>query len=194
MVLLYDERAGPYCPINYTTLNHVQLRGVGCNIIQANEKNWRRKCAYDHFLRRRTHILNGWCDWFNQWSGRPIEYIQKKALENFLKQLLVPFQKLPTPICHFTDVNICSNSDGDQTLRAKEPCAILTHSVSYYMTWLCVEYFKVDISSEKVLLASLCADKATVTNTLANYRAHNFAVIAKLSRKGKRRIWKSCFY
>ena len=127
-----------------------------------------------------------WCRYLNLCDNHRRDY--------FLKQLLLPFQKLPTPICHFTDVNICSDSDGDQTLRAKEPCAILTHSVSYYMTWLCVEYFKVEISSEKVLLASLCADKATVTNTLANYRAHNFAVIAKLSRKGKRRIWKSCFY
>ena len=37
MVLLYDERAGSYCPINYTTLNHGQLRG-GCNIIQEIEQ------------------------------------------------------------------------------------------------------------------------------------------------------------
>ena len=39
MVLLYDEGACSYCPINYTTLNHGQLRG-GCNIIQEiEEKN-----------------------------------------------------------------------------------------------------------------------------------------------------------
>ena len=36
--------------------------------------------------------------------------------------------------------------------------------------------------------------QATVTNTLANYRAHNFGLMAKLSRKGKRWICKSCFY
>ena len=74
-------------------------------------------------------------------------------------------------------------------------------SLSSSMPWIC------SVSSDDNFVAKICPlrlfykirstespTQATVTNTSANYKAHNFGLMAKLSRKGKRRIWKSCFY
>ena len=73
----------------------------------------------------------------------------------------------------------------------KKRLTILTHCVTLHALNL-LTIFRWQFCCKNLSVASLLQTEtpteATVTNTSANYRAHNFGLMAKLSRKGKRRI------